>query len=95
MARSRRPAATKRRATFRLDEPDAHEVGVGGGFNEWNPGAHRMKKSASGSWSKVVVLPPGRYEYKFVADGSWRNDPGNDQILPNVHGTANSVLIVS
>jgi hypothetical protein len=62
--------------------------------NEWKPGADKMKKGADGLWSKAVMLPPGRYEYKFVVDGGWVNDPANDQLLPNIFGTSNNVLDV-
>jgi 5'-AMP-activated protein kinase regulatory beta subunit len=84
----------KKRVTFRLDEPEAHEVSVAGDFNNWNPSAHQMKRSARGSWSKAIMLPPGRYEYKFFVNGKWRNDPANDQLLANIFGTMNNLLVV-
>jgi 1,4-alpha-glucan branching enzyme len=84
----------KRRVTFKLDRPEAKEVSVAGGFNEWKPGAHKMKKGADGLWRKAVILPAGRYEYKFVVDGEWVNDPANDQLLPNIFGSSNNVLDV-
>lgn len=48
-----------------------------GDFNEWNVNTHPMKKNKRGVWEKAVMLPPGRYEYKFLVDGQWRNDPKN------------------
>jgi len=43
-------------------------------------------------WNKVVMLTPGDYEYKFLVDGQWREDPLNDHLCPNRFGTYNSVI---
>jgi type 1 glutamine amidotransferase len=53
-----------------------------------------MKRDNKGRWSKIVTLAPGRHEYKFVVDGQWRNDPGNDQVVSNSFGTLNNFLDV-
>jgi len=87
--------AKKQRATFSLEAPDAKEVAVGGDFNNWNAEAHPMTKDKSGTWRKTVMVPPGRYEYKFLVDGQWRNDPKNKETCPNRFGTHNNVLVIS
>jgi hypothetical protein len=51
-----------------------------------------MKADGDGKWIRVLMIPPGRYEYKFLADGRWMEDPQNNQICPNSFGTNNSVL---
>lgn len=55
--------------------PNAREITLVGSFNDWDPGALRMTKSADGQWSADLQLPPGRYEYKFVVDGIACSDP--------------------
>ncbi|MBA2880328.1 1,4-alpha-glucan branching enzyme [Desulfosalsimonas propionicica] len=85
----------RRRVTFRLAAPDAAEVSLGGSFNNWNNRKHLMKKKPGGFWEKIVMLPPGRYEYKFMIDGKWCLDPANRQSCDNSFGTRNSVIEVS
>jgi len=85
----------KKRVTFSLSAPFAREVSLGGDFNDWNALAHPMNKDANGVWKKTMVLAPARYEYKFMVDGGWQNDPGNDQTCPNCFGTQNNVINVS
>ena len=54
-------------------------VYVAGSFNSWSSSAAKMTKSGS-TFTYTCELKPGRYEYKFVVDGSWINDPGNPLI---------------
>ena len=83
----------RRRVNFSFEAPDANKVVLGGDFNNWNIRAHPMKYEG-GVW-KVLMLDPGRYEYKFLVDGQWRNDPNNDQTCANCFGTHNNVLVIS
>jgi 1,4-alpha-glucan branching enzyme len=85
----------KRRVLFSLEASTANKVSLGGDFNNWDTQAHLMRKDANGVWKKTLMLPPARYEYKFLVDGRWWNDPKNDQTCPNSFGTLNNVLIVS
>ncbi|MFZ2040954.1 MAG: glycogen-binding domain-containing protein [Desulfobacterales bacterium] len=85
----------KRRVTFSLTAPDAEQVAVAGTFNGWDEKAGRMKGSGPGVWQKIVMLPPGDYEYKFVVDGEWLTDPRNPEIRSNCFGTFNSFLRVA
>ena len=77
---------------FAVWAPDAEGVFVMGDFNGWNPKTHPMKSDGNGMWKKTVMIPPGKYEYKFLADGQWREDPKNNQRCPNYFGTSNSIL---
>ena len=85
----------KKRTTFTLKEPTANDVILMGDFNKWNAKTHPMKKDESGIWKKTVMLPPGRYEYRFLVNGKWENDPQNDQVCANSFGAQNNVLHVS
>lgn len=82
----------RRKVTFSFESNNAKEVILMGEFNKWNPKTHPMKRDGNGMWTKTVIIPPGRYEYKFLVDGIWAEDPGNDQNSPNCYGTYNSVL---
>jgi len=84
----------RRRVTFSLEADDAQKVILGGDFNDWKAEAHPMTKDKSGTWKKALVLPPGRFEYKFLVDGQWRNDPRNDQTCANCFGTHNNVVVI-
>jgi hypothetical protein len=70
------------------------EVILAGSFNGWNEHAIKMNK-VEGGWELRAELPPGRYEYKFIADGEWLHDPSATQQVRNEHGTLNSVLLVT
>lgn len=81
----------KKRVYFRLQAPDAKEVNVLGSFNEW---AERpLKKQKDGEWSTWTLLESGRYEYRFLIDGEWKNAPEADTVA-NEYGTENSLLTV-
>ena len=82
----------RRKVTFSLDLSGAKEVVLMGDFNNWNPKKHPMKTDENGLWNKSVVIPPGRYEYKFLVDKQWEEDPQNDQTCLNCFGTYNNVF---
>jgi len=76
---------------FELLAPTAREVFVAGTFNNWNPGATPMTRSGRVRWVKELSLPPGRYEYRFLVDGKWKEDPKGADYAPNPLGGFNSV----
>lgn len=82
----------RRKVTFSLEAAEAKEVILMGDFNNWKPEKHSMQRDKNGMWNKAVMLTPGNYEYKFLVDGQWREDPRNDQLCPNDFGTQNSVF---
>ena len=82
----------RRRVTFSIEAPSAEKVTLTGDFNEWNADKHPMKKQGNGLWNKTVMLQPGKYEYKFLVDGIWQEDPENQQTCANHFGTLNSIL---
>ena len=82
----------RRKIMFSFESSDAKEVILMGDFNNWNPKKHPMKKDNNGKWTKAVILPPGQYEYKFLVDGQWKEDPQNNRIRPNRFGTHNNVF---
>lgn len=85
----------RKKVSFTLDAPQMNEVFLMGDFNEWNMKKHPMKMGKQGKWEKIVYLQPGRYEYKFLADGVWRLDPNNFLTCTNSFGTDNNIILVS
>ena len=79
---------------FILRQPQARSVAVAGDFNNWEASRTPMKASPEGSWKATVWLPAGRYEYRFVVDGEWCDDPLNPMRSSNALGAQNCVLIV-
>lgn len=77
-----------------FSHPAAAKVAIAGTFNEWRPEATPMVSMGEGRWLKELVLPPGTYEYLFVADGQWLADPLAEGSVPNPYGGTNSLLTV-
>jgi 1,4-alpha-glucan branching enzyme len=71
----------RRRVTFSLEAPGAQEVLLGGNFNEWNAGINPLKNQGADRWKRTVLLAPGSYEYKFMVDGQWIQDPANQKTI--------------
>jgi 1,4-alpha-glucan branching enzyme len=86
--------AKRRKVSMKFFAPEAGEVFIVGDFNGWDPTTHPLKKKEEGVWEKVLMLPLGRYEYRFLVDGKWQNDPKNPDFCPNCFGTRNNVLMV-
>ena len=74
--------------------PEAGEMYLTGDFVQWNPKLIPMKKGKDGLWKAKVLLPPGRYEYKFIMDGQWVQDIPGAERVPNPFGTENGVIQV-
>ena len=74
--------------------PRADRIFVAGDFNHWLPGDLRRRRDETGSWKVQVWLAPGRYEYRFIVDGEWQNDPHAPASVRNVFGSSNCVLLV-
>jgi len=93
MAKSKPESKIKRQKVhFSVESARAREVFLMGDFNNWDPKAHPMKNDGNGLWVKSVIIPPGKYEYKYLIDGEWKEDPKNEQTCPNCFGTLNSIL---
>jgi 1,4-alpha-glucan branching enzyme len=84
----------RKRIQFSLHAPEAQRVSVAGDFNAWNPDTLVMKKGTEGTWKASVNLEPGRYEYRYLVDGSWMEDPNCPERTANPYGGQNSVISV-
>ena len=81
---------------FMLVAPEATAVSLVGDFNDWVAGATPMEGDvAEGLWVVTVPLPPGRYRYAFLVDGTtWVPDPGAPRTMDDDFGRPNSVLTI-
>jgi 1,4-alpha-glucan branching enzyme len=79
---------------FVYEATRAKKVYLAGSFNRWDPHALPMKKNKLGQWKATVSLLPGRYEYKFFADGAWVTDPRCPEVVVNDMGSTNCVISV-
>ena len=80
---------------FSLSAPHAKSVYLVGDFNDWVPTETPLKlEKKSGTWKSSLKLKPGKYQYKFVVDGSWLNDPANGSTITNSFGSQNSIVEV-
>jgi 1,4-alpha-glucan branching enzyme len=77
------------RISLWLYEPDATEVRLAGSFNNWNPGATPLQHDGEACWRVELILTRGRYEYRFVVDGDWTDDPLAAAYVGNPFGTLN------
>lgn len=84
---------SRRRVTFCFESPAAKEVFIAGTFNGWDPRQDSLKKHSTG-WKAVKYLAPGVYEYRFVVDGIWVDDPSCKKHRSNQYGSENCVLDV-
>jgi 5'-AMP-activated protein kinase regulatory beta subunit len=78
-----------------FNDPNATEVAIAGTFNNWRPEVTRMIPLGCGRWLKELMLPPGTYEYLFVADGKWLPDPWAEKSVRNPFGGVNSLMTVT
>ena len=87
-----------REVVVRFRDPAANDVRIAGDFNGWVPDRGvRSLIEAEGQtriWTKILSLPPGTYEYRYVVDGEWREDPENPEAVSSAVGGRNSLLIV-
>lgn len=88
------PTAEEQEITLKFVAPSAREVKVAGNFNGWKPEATPLKNNGSGEWTARLTLRSGRYEYRFVVDGHWMEDPKAPQRGANPYGGFNSILTV-
>ena len=74
---------------FEYSAPEAREVSLTGDFNGWDTRTNPMKRDRNGLWKTTLPLSPGRYEYRFLVDGQWENDPSCSGCVPNQLGSMN------
>ena len=85
----------RRRVTFRCGAGPQSDVRLAGTFNDWSTSTHRLSwKDGIRKYTTTLLLPVGRYEYKFIVDNVWQCDPACPDRVLNEHGALNSVIEV-
>jgi 1,4-alpha-glucan branching enzyme len=84
----------KNMVVFKVNAPNAHEVAVAGTFNDWDPSIRPIVRASEGNWKLVYFLSPGEYEYRFVVDGIWMDDPNCSNRRRNQYGVENCIVEV-
>lgn len=96
MAISKEDKAVERVVQFMYKVDRARQVTVAGTFNQWNEHNFWLEPDpgSSGLWRGILRLKPGRYEYRFLVDGKWAENPKKLKKVPNTYGTFNCLLEV-
>lgn len=86
----------KKRVTFQFNAPGAKNVCLAGDFNNWDPSSLPLKVASEGpTWQRIMYFEPGTYQYRFVVDGAWCDDPLCQEKFTNEFGSCNSVVRVA
>ena len=82
------------KVTFSIDAKEAQKAAVVGDFNNWNPSEGELSKLKTGTFKATFDLPKDNsYEFKYLVDGTYVNDPEADSYVYNdFAGAENSVL---
>ena len=80
--------------TFSVEAKEAISASVVGDFNNWDSKEGELSKLKNGTFKGVFDLAIGAtYEFKYVIDGAFVNDPEADSFKWNdFAGTENGVL---
>jgi chromosome partitioning protein len=98
IAETTRAALPPREVVIEYRDPGAADVRIAGDFNGWVPDRDVLssthQEGETRVWRKVLRLAPGTYEYRYVVDGEWREDPANPDHMLTPMGPPNSLLVV-
>ena len=90
------PAKSKKiKSKFETNAPEANSVQLVGEFTNWVQEPIELKKLKSGIWKTTVSLPEGTYQYRFLIDGEWCDDPAATNRVENGFGSQNCLREVS
>ena len=84
------------KVTFSVDAKTASQASVVGDFNNWNVAEGALSKLKNGTFKGVFdVTKDAAYEFKYVIDGVFVNEPEADSFKWNAFaGNENGVLVV-
>lgn len=82
------------KVTFSVEAKEATSAAVIGDFNGWNPADGILSKLKTGTFKNTFDLPKdASYEFKYVIDGVYVNEPESDSFVFNEFaGAENGVL---
>ncbi|WP_348824308.1 isoamylase early set domain-containing protein [Flavobacterium aestuarii] len=84
------------KVTFSVEAKEANQVSVIGDFNDWKIEEGVLSKLKNGTFKGTFeVSKDAEYEFKYVIDGTYQNEPEADSYKWNdFAGAENSVLSV-
>ena len=87
-------SGARAKAVFSLNAEPGKNVLLSGTFNRWDMrhGIVMKDQDGNGTYTCVLELEPGIYEYCFVVDGFLAADRENERFVFNEFGTRNSVF---
>ena len=88
------PGPELERISLEVFHSGATEVFVAGSFNGWDPSATPLRPQGDGRWAVDLILRRGKYEYRFLVDGHWTDDPLSPAYVSNPFGGLNCILAV-
>jgi sporulation protein YlmC with PRC-barrel domain len=74
--------------------PAKTKIYLAGTFNNWSPTTIKLGYHGKATYSTMLLLPAGYYEYKFIVNGIWQNNPECKDLVPNTLGSQNCRLVV-
>jgi 1,4-alpha-glucan branching enzyme len=80
---------------FFCTAPQAQTVHLVGDFNDWDPVATPMSRTADGRWMAGLELHHGHHRYLFLIDGSPALDPKANGVTRNDRNERVSLIAVS
>lgn len=85
----------EKKVEFRVRGNPGSKVFLAGTFTRWASGRIALNDNGnSGIFKGEVTLSPGTYEYKFIVNEDWIQDPENPKFKLSDLGTINSVVVV-
>lgn len=93
MAKAGKTKVTKTGVTqqFAFSAPAALSVLLVGDFTQWHEKPIPLQNGEDGVWRASIQLAPGKYHYRFLVDGQWRDDPECTLRVPNPYGSEDMV----
>jgi 1,4-alpha-glucan branching enzyme len=83
-----------RRVPFIAKVAEATEVRVTGDFTRWVKEGIALSHDGEGKWRTVLPLAPGKYQYRLLVDGEWKDHAEATEHVANPFGSENCVLKV-
>jgi len=88
------PGPTLKKVPLKVKADGAREVVLTGDFTQWAKDKVRLTPTVGGEWITVLELAPGKYQYRLIVDGEWRDHPEAPKV-GNPFGTQNCILTVA
>ncbi|MFO8011697.1 MAG: isoamylase early set domain-containing protein [Phycisphaerae bacterium] len=82
------------KTTFRFRHRTEGPVFLVGDFCSWQTDHLPMRRTDDGDWILMLRLPPGTYEFRYLAGGRWFTDYAAFGIVQNAFGDWNAVVRV-